>query len=248
MAGWWMVMRGSERVDGEVVWRGEGAVVGQDKAKYQNIRYVAPFPHFGRSFRNMPYQFEIPIDSEEQSGRTSYLAQLRIPLAALAAILFILACGRLLVDFQIGLSLTDSSSRPGLYRLIDAPIRRGELVAACLPDNVEREGLSRGYLRVGDCPAGAQAVLKIVGALGGDLLEVQSDRVFINGTTQLNSRVMSRDTANRPLPHVQWGRYSVASNEAWIFGFSNPRSWDSRYFGPVPVTAIRGVAEPLLTW
>jgi type IV secretory pathway protease TraF len=47
---------------------------------------------------------------------------------------------------------------------------------------------------------------------------------------------------------VPWGRRRVAPGEVWLFGFHNPRSWDARYFGPVPLSGVRGVLQPILTW
>ena len=50
---------------------------------------------------------------------------------------------------------------------------RGALVAACLPAAIARTGLARGYLREGDCPAGAEPVAKVIGALPGDVVEIE---------------------------------------------------------------------------
>jgi conjugative transfer signal peptidase TraF len=150
--------------------------------------------------------------------------------------------------FQIGLSLTDSSCPEGFYRLTQAPIRHGQLVAACLPEDSERQGLERGYLRTGDCPGGAEPVLKVVGGLDGDAIEVEAGWVAVNGERLTNSATMAQDSAGRWLRHVMWGKRRVGLGEVWLFGFNNRRSWDSRYFGPVPLGAVRGVVQPVLTW
>lgn len=199
--------------------------------------------------RTMQYRFQFEDKSGKKPIALTAWKQSRSPFLAVASLLLLLISGRfLIIHFHIGLSLTDSSSAEGFYRLIDAPVRRGELVAACLPADIEHEGLDRGYLRAGECSGGAEAVLKIVGALPGDELDIEPDRVSINGTALTNSLTLSRDTANRPLAHARWGRRAVAPDEVWIFGFNNRRSWDSRYFGPITLRAIRGVAEPLMTW
>jgi conjugative transfer signal peptidase TraF len=152
----------------------------------------------------MQYHFQL-LDSLVRKARLSpSWRQLRLPLAALGAVLLMLGSARLLIGYlRIGLSLTDSSSPAGFYRLIDAPVRRGELVAACLPNDIERQGLARGYLRGGECSGGAEALLKIVGALAGDEVDIQRNQVSINGRVLAEGRTLSRDTANRPLPHVQ---------------------------------------------
>ena len=154
----------------------------------------------------------------------------------------------LMRHFRVGLTPSDSSCAEGFYRLIDAPIRRGELVAACLPVNAEQEGLTRGYLSNGDCPGGAEPVLKVIGGLRGDEVDVEAGWIAVNGKRLANSATVTRDSVGRLLTHVVWGKRRVAPEEVWLFGLNNRRSWDSRYFGPIPLRAIRGVAEPLLTW
>jgi len=75
--------------------------------------------------------------------------------------------------FELRITLTDSSAPSGVYRLVAAPAGRGALVAACLPAAIARAGLKRGYLRQCDCPAGAEPVAKVIGALPGDVVDVE---------------------------------------------------------------------------
>jgi type IV secretory pathway protease TraF len=56
------------------------------------------------------------------------------------------------------------------------------------------------------------------------------------------------DSHGRLLAHVASGAHRVGSGEVWLFGFNNARSWDARYFGPVPLANVRGALEPLVTW
>jgi conjugative transfer signal peptidase TraF len=175
--------------------------------------------------------------------------QFRAPLlAGISTVLMAAGIAFLMRHFRIGLTPSNSSCAEGFYRLIDAPIRRGELAAACLPVNAEQEGLMRGYLSSGDCPGGAEPVLKVIGGLRGDEVDVEAGWIGVNGRRLANSATLTRDSAGRPLTHVMWGKRRVAPEEVWLFGLNNRRSWDSRYFGPIPLRAIRGVAEPLLTW
>ncbi len=39
-----------------------------------------------------------------------------------------------------------------------------------------------------------------------------------------------------------------AAGQVWLFGFNDRRSWDSRYFGPIPLANVRGEIEPVVTW
>jgi len=151
--------------------------------------------------------------------------------------------------FRLRITLTDSAAPAGIYRLIArVPLARGELVAACVPAAIARTGLARGYLREGDCPAGAEPVAKVIGAVAGDVVKVEPGWVAVNSVTFPNSRMAARDSAERPLDHVAWGVRRVAPGEVWLFGFNDLRSWDARYFGPVPLAGVRGVLRPVLTW
>ena len=125
---------------------------------------------------------------------------------------------------------------------------RGALVAACLPAAIARTGLTRGYLREGDCPAGAEPVAKVIGALSGDMVDVEQGRVAVNAVIFAHSRTAARDSAERALDHAAWDVRRVAPGEVWLFGLNDPRSWDARYFGPVPLAGVRGVLRPVLTW
>ena len=150
--------------------------------------------------------------------------------------------------FRLRITLTDSSAPAGIYRIAQLPAGRGALVAVCLPAVLERQGLARGYLQRGDCRAGAEPVAKVLGAVAGDVVEVEPGWVAVNGVKFANSHTAQCDSAERPLPHVLSGAYRVGMGEVWLFGFNNTRSWDARYFGPVPLAGIRGVLRPLVTW
>ena len=149
---------------------------------------------------------------------------------------------------RLGVGLNVSRSAPrGIYRAVaDAP-GRGALVVACLPPAVGAFGRTRGYLRPGGCPGGAQPVLKRIGAVAGDRVELDGDGVTVSGIRLLARPIEALDSAGRQLPHAALGARLVAAGEVWLFGPSPDRSWDSRYFGPVPATSVRGVIWPVLT-
>jgi conjugative transfer signal peptidase TraF len=167
-------------------------------------------------------------------------------LGSVIAVAFLVALGSVL---SLRISLTDSAAPAGIYRLASGiPAYRGELVGACLPVSIAQEGIARGYLQQGDCPSGAEPVAKIVGALPGDVLDVQPGWVSVDGQVFADSAAAAHDSIGRPLPHVPWGRRQVAPGEVWLFGFHNVRSWDARYFGPVPLSEVRAALKPVLTW
>jgi conjugative transfer signal peptidase TraF len=150
--------------------------------------------------------------------------------------------------FALRITLTDSSAPAGVYRLVGAPAGRGALVAACLPAAIARAGLGRGYLRQGDCPAGTEPVAKVLGAVPGDTIDIEPGWVAVNRERFPNSKTAAGDSSGRPLTHVLWGARQVEAGEVWLFGFNDSRSWDARYFGPVPATNVRGVLRPVVTW
>jgi type IV secretory pathway protease TraF len=91
-------------------------------------------------------------------------------------------------------------------------------------------------------------VAKLIGALPGDAVKVEPEGVAVNGVNFRYSQVAAHDSAGRPLAPVPFGPRGVSSGEVWLFGFNDLRSWDSRYFGPVPLAAIRGGLQPIVTW
>jgi conjugative transfer signal peptidase TraF len=149
---------------------------------------------------------------------------------------------------HLRIMLTDSSAAAGVYRVTDFPAKRGVLVAACLPLEIARQGLARGYLQRGDCPAGAEPVAKVVGAIAGDVVELEPGWVAVNGVKFPNSQTTAHDSAGRPLAHAPSGTHRAGFGEVWLFGFNNARSWDARYFGSVPSANLRGVLKPVVTW
>jgi conjugative transfer signal peptidase TraF len=161
--------------------------------------------------------------------------------------------GAILLDLTGGflnlrIMLTDSSAPAGVYRLKAVQAGRGVLAAACLPAAIARTGLACGYLQKGDCPAAAEPVAKVIGAVSGDVVDLEPGWVAINGVKFPNSQTALRDSAGRPLSHAPWGTRRVDAGEVWLFGFNDARSWDARYFGAVPAAGVRGVLRPVVTW
>ena len=151
------------------------------------------------------------------------------------------------------IAFTGSACPPGIYRATalrpgDA-LARGELVLACLPETLARLALARGYLARGaGCGDGIEPVGKRIGALAGDTVELAPDYVAVDGKRLPNSASRARDSRGRTVPHVAFETYPVKDGKVWLFGEADPRSWDSRYFGPVPRDAVRAKLTPIITW
>ncbi len=148
--------------------------------------------------------------------------------------------------FLGGLHLILSPSiPPGIYRETHEPITRGSLVVACLPLEIARFAKERRYLPFGFCDGWVQPVIKFVGAVEGDVVEVQEAGVSINGVRIENSAVASVDSKGRTLSHVEFGQYRVEKERIWIFSTHVKNAWDSRYFGGVDAQQIIGTAKPI---
>jgi conjugative transfer signal peptidase TraF len=246
-------------VFGEAEKWGKGcSFVEQDKASAVQCRRSVVFSNFRTAFPPLQGIWSGQRHSTAKIASERFVPRLHFErfwharrpvlkmLGQVIAMAFLVALGRVL---SLRISLTDSAAPAGIYRIVHGvSVERGELVGACLPPSIAQEGLARGYLSKGDCPGGAEPVAKIIGALPGDILEVQPGWVSVDGTTFANSAVAASDTIGRPLQHVSWGPHQVAPGEVWLFGFNNARSWDARYFGPVPLSGVRGVLQPILAW
>ena len=141
-----------------------------------------------------------------------------------------------------GLRMNTSASLPvGLY--IVSP--NGGFVEFC-PDD---RGLSaqRHYRARGVCSDGAAPLLKPVVAAAGDAVELSARGISVNGVLLPNTAPLSEDSKGRPLGAWPFGRYCVAPGAVWVASSHHPRSFDSRYFGPISTAAIRHRLRPFLT-
>lgn len=147
-----------------------------------------------------------------------------------------------------GLYVNATASMPrGLWRVRAAePIERGTVVAICPPNCATiREAARRGYIPPGRCPGGYEPLIKPVAALGGDIVTVTPAGVVVDGNPVANTRPLAMDEAGRALYAIPAGSFRVPRGELWLLSGHDPRSFDSRYFGAVPVANIIGVARPL---
>lgn len=155
-----------------------------------------------------------------------------------------------LVAGMAGVRVNTTPSLPeGLYltSALDGVPRRGMIVEACLVPTVSAFAQARGYVGHGSCEDGSMPLLKPVVAVPGDVVEVAADGVQVNGVVVVPPAVIN-DGAGRPLRPIPPGTYRVGRGEVWLLSDYNRYSFDSRYFGAVPVAQLRGKAKPLLTW
>lgn len=137
---------------------------------------------------------------------------------------------------------TDSVPR-GWYRVgsIDnaASLQVGSIVMARLPADVGSFAGQRGYL-----PNGVP-ILKRIGAVAPQSVCVRGQTVRIDGVVVAMAR--THDGARRSLQ--AWSQCRpLAAGELFLLSDTNPASFDSRYFGPIAVSAVLGIARPLWIW
>ena len=81
--------------------------------------------------------------------------------------------------------------------------------------------------------------LKKIAGMPGDVVTVTPRGSYINGRPILNSAPMMAR-------HYPYGTYILGPTDIWVVG-KDPMSYDSRYFGPIPMSLINAIAEPLIT-
>lgn len=145
-----------------------------------------------------------------------------------------------------GLRFNTSPSLPvGLY--IATADSDANLVEFCPAEPFASLAIVRGYREPGACHDGAAPLLKPVVTKSGDVVELSARGMSVNGALLPNTAPLSKDIKGRPLTAWPFGRYVVAPETVWVASSYHPRSFDSRYFGPVSTAAIRERLNPLLT-
>ena len=148
--------------------------------------------------------------------------------ALFAVIWLVLA---LALVFGAGLRFNPTPSLPkGIYRIVPGTPEKNELVSFCLQGEFAELALERGYLEAGSCPSGLRPLLKRLAALPGDFVDPS---VFPTRSVDSHGRPMSPALAPGVVPP---GMALVLAD--------HPGSFDSRYFGFVPLESLQRV-EPL---
>jgi conjugative transfer signal peptidase TraF len=127
----------------------------------------------------------------------------------------------------------------GLYWLSPGrPVVVGSLVAFPIPPGVQDLVRERKYL-----PPHALLIKPVV-ALSSDRVCTDGGTLVVNGC--MLGAVPTEDSAQRPLPQTT-GCGPLSDGQVFLAS-RYPRSFDSRTFGPVSLTQIRGTVTPLWTY
>jgi conjugative transfer signal peptidase TraF len=129
---------------------------------------------------------------------------------------------------------------PGWYR-IGPPesLHVGSIVLVRLSADTATLAAQRGYL-----PEHVP-LLKRIGAMSPQQVCIQKRVVRIDGIPVAG--VHATDGRGRPLSAWPQCR-RLDGGELFLLSATNPASFDSRYFGPIAVSAVIGSAQPLWTW
>ncbi|GLS35455.1 chromosome segregation protein ParM [Mesorhizobium tianshanense] len=131
-----------------------------------------------------------------------------------------------------------ASAHVGLYRIAAGSPARGDLVLAHPPKSVSDLAAERGYL-----PRNTPLVKRLA-ALPGEHVCAFNDAIIIGG--EIVAHRLATDGQGRSLPWWNECR-QLADHEVFLLGGDKNRSFDSRYFGPVPAANIIGRLAPLWT-
>jgi conjugative transfer signal peptidase TraF len=139
--------------------------------------------------------------------------------------------------------INGTASEPlGLYRLVrhgSADYRSGMYVVFPVPPDMQALVYGRHWM-----PDGVP-FLKELAALGGDRVCVLPHRLEING--RYVGPVYEEDSQGRALPR-NLGCFPVPQGMFFAASGHLDKSFDSRYFGPLPLTQLLGEARPVWTF
>jgi len=165
------------------------------------------------------------------------------------AVIIALAASLALAHEQ-GFRLNVTPSLPlGLYRLTDGLPKRGDIVTFCLTGSAAELAKEREYLQPGCCANGLRPLLKILAGLPGDHVTLSSDGLLCGppggSRTQWPLTIRARDSQGRLLKSALTEGNIPPGFALVLTSFSG--SFDSRYFGYVPLDALQRV-EPVYTF
>ena len=163
----------------------------------------------------------------------------------------LLVAGLVLVCWQgweRGYRLNVTPSLPkGIYKLKEEAPAVGDVVSICLEGEFAELAREREYLRPGSCKSGLRPLLKYLAALPGDTVNQSMESILCGRNDSLMCRwpvsVKAKDRQGREmrpaiLPQI------VPDGMALILT-PHEGSFDSRYFGLVPLASLQKVEEVL---
>ena len=135
----------------------------------------------------------------------------------------------------------------GIYKLKEEAPAVGDVVSICLEGEAAELARERGYLRHGSCKSGLRPLLKYLAALPGDAVEQSMESMLCGRNDSLMCRwpvsAKAMDRQGRKLRQATLPQ-TVPDGMALILT-PHEGSFDSRYFGLVPLASLQKVEEVL---
>jgi conjugative transfer signal peptidase TraF len=153
---------------------------------------------------------------------------------------------------NLGLVFNYTHSAPfGLYVEIDDPaamIHNPATYVFFCPDvrwpSMHGQPNYRSPMRT--CPDGFSPLIKPVVAWPGDTVEMTAMGMTVNGKFLPHTVPLDHDSKGHSIHPYPYGTYPVKQGQVWAVSSFSPRSFDSRYFGPIPLRCVHLWIRPLL--
>lgn len=141
-------------------------------------------------------------------------------------------------QFSPTLIINYTQSMPiGVYKIEHiSEWRHGMPVAITVPEHVKSLLHERGWL------SKKGLLIKPIGALPSDEVCIDNAVVKVNGSTR--GAVFSKDSNGLPIPMIR-GCFHIKAGQLFLLSTHIARSFDGRYFGPIPMDQVLGEAVPL---
>lgn len=143
---------------------------------------------------------------------------------------------------MMGLRINISNSAPlGIYRLESrGKISRGDCIA--INTEWDKKGIELGIHKR------PHRMLKLVEGVPGDKVEYLDDLLTVNARQIPGSTIKETDSKGRKLPHPAYP-YVISEDHYLAISVAHEEgAWDSRYFGPVPISAITNKCTLVWGW
>ncbi|MCY3999516.1 MAG: conjugative transfer signal peptidase TraF [Bacteroidetes bacterium] len=136
---------------------------------------------------------------------------------------------------SLPLFVNTSTSLPlGFYYMKKVQVlKRGDVIRLCLPEEISKFSVERGYLRHGTCSGGSTRIGKPVLALHGDTVVVTQKMIHVKGHHSFNIPIHTHDQRGKRLPNAI-GTHILKEGQCFLLSIHHKLSYDSRYYGPIP--------------
>ncbi len=160
--------------------------------------------------------------------------------------LIFLSSGFLNKSFKLLYINTSNSLPQGLY--LNLPVfelKKNDLVLICLNEEMAKFAKERNYIKKGDCPLNTAPLGKKITGIFNDKVIFKKDFILVNNIKIKNSKPLLKDSLGRNLPKIL-GEILIKKGEYLLLNEVND-SFDSRYFGTISTSNIKGKLIPVFT-